>query len=99
MGYLDLHAHVLPALDDGAPDAATGLALVNMLEKVGYEVVTATPHQRAGLYLPSAEAIAAAHAALVAQALPVRLGLAAENYWDDVFFQRWRDGTIPGYGA
>lgn len=97
MGYLDLHAHVLAALDDGAPDDATGLTMLRTLAQVGYEVVTATPHQKADQYLPGADEIAAAHARLRAQPLPVTLGLAAENFWDDVFFQRWREGSIPGY--
>lgn len=97
MGYLDLHAHILPALDDGAPDEETGLAMLRMLAQVGYETVTATPHQKAAQYMPSREDIAAALARLRARDLPLHLGLAAENYWDDVFFQRWRAGEIPSY--
>jgi protein-tyrosine phosphatase len=29
----------------------------------------------------------------------MRLALAAENYWDDVLFERWRAGTIPATTA
>jgi len=96
MGFVDLHAHVLPALDDGATDAATGLSMLRALAQVGYDVVTATPHQMAGQYLPSLEAIRAAHADLAGKA-PLRLALAAENFWDDVLFQRWKERAIPGY--
>jgi protein-tyrosine phosphatase len=101
MGFVDLHAHVLPALDDGAPDPATGLAMLRGLAQVGYEVVTATPHQRAPLYFPSAEAIRAAHADMIgrlaAAGVRLRLALGAENFWDDVLFQRWREQSIPAY--
>jgi protein-tyrosine phosphatase len=101
MGYVDLHAHVLPALDDGAPDPATGLAMLRGLAQVGYEVVTATPHQRTPVYLPSADAIRAAHAdmtaRLAAAGVPLRLALGAENFWDEVLFQRWRERCIPSY--
>jgi tyrosine-protein phosphatase YwqE len=45
LGYLDLHSHVLPALDDGAPDEATSAAMLRTLREVGFERVTATPHQ------------------------------------------------------
>jgi protein-tyrosine phosphatase len=96
MGYTDLHAHVLPGLDDGPADEETCLALLRTLAGMGYELVTATPHQKAAQYLPTHEAIATVYAR-VAAAAPVRMALAAENFWDDVFFQRWREGAIPGY--
>jgi protein-tyrosine phosphatase len=96
MGFVDLHAHVLPALDDGAADAATGLAMLRGLAQVGYELVAATPHQKASQFLPTAEAIRAAHADL-ANRSPVHLALGAENFWDDVLFQRWKERAIPSY--
>jgi protein-tyrosine phosphatase len=96
LGYFDLHAHVLPALDDGAADRDASLAMLRALASLGYETVAATPHQKAGQYLPSLDAIRAAHRDL-APAAGLRLALAAENYWDGVFFERWRAGTIPGY--
>ena len=98
MGFVDLHAHVLPALDDGAPDVVSGLTMLRTLAQVGFEVVTATPHQKAAQYLPSRDAIRAAHAGMSAQ-LPagLHLGLAAENYWDDVLFRRWKAREIPSY--
>jgi protein-tyrosine phosphatase len=97
MGYLDLHAHVLPAVDDGATDNDTGLTMLRALGAMGYEVVTATPHQKASQFLPSLEKIRAAHTALAGAVPGLRLALAAENYWDDVFFERWRGGAIPSY--
>jgi protein-tyrosine phosphatase len=99
MGYVDLHAHVLPGLDDGAPDAPTGVAMVRTLAAVGYEVVTATPHQKANQYLARLEAVRACHRELsdLVKDLPIRLALAAENFWDDVLFQRWKAQAIPSY--
>jgi protein-tyrosine phosphatase len=98
MGWVDLHAHVLPGLDDGPGDAEACRSMLRTLAQMGYEIVTATPHQKAAQYLPTREAIAAAYADIAAGA-PVRLGLAAENFWDDVFFRRWRERDIPGYGG
>jgi protein-tyrosine phosphatase len=99
MGFVDLHSHVLPGLDDGSPDAATSHAMLRGLAELGFDTVFATPHQKAGQFLPSRDAIDAAFAAL-APAAPggLRLGLAAENMWDDVFFERLQRGEIPGYG-
>jgi protein-tyrosine phosphatase len=101
MGYVDLHAHFLPALDDGSPDLDTSLAMLRGLADIGYERVTATPHQYAHRYLPERAAIDAAFATVSARAraasIPLALSLAAENMWDEVFHGRWGDGSFPRY--
>ena len=43
---IDLHAHVLPGLDDGPRDPAEALALLTAMEREGVRVVAATPHVR-----------------------------------------------------
>ncbi|RMH39284.1 MAG: hypothetical protein D6689_17085 [Deltaproteobacteria bacterium] len=91
---------MLPGIDDGAPDAATGLDMLRGLAAIGFERVCATPHQKAGQFLPTADDIAAAEAALRAEgALPCALTVAAENMWDDVFYERSARGAVPAYGA
>lgn len=44
MTYLDIHAHILPAVDDGAKDMETAVALLQMLKTQGVTDVIATPH-------------------------------------------------------
>ena len=44
MNYLDIHAHILPAVDDGARDLETSLKLLEMLKEQGVTHVVATPH-------------------------------------------------------
>ena len=43
---IDLHAHVLPGIDDGPPDVATSVALILAAEADGIRVLVATPHLR-----------------------------------------------------
>lgn len=52
MNYLDIHAHILPAVDDGARDMETALALLEMLKDQGVTHVVATPH-----FYPDADSI------------------------------------------
>lgn len=86
----------MPGLDDGSPDDSTSLAMIRGLHAAGYDLVCATPHQKAAQYLPTAADIDAAFDRISALA-PLELRLGAENFWDDVFFERWREGTIPCY--
>ncbi|MBA3458133.1 MAG: histidinol-phosphatase, partial [Deltaproteobacteria bacterium] len=52
MGFVDLHSHVLYGLDDGAPDQAAALAMLDGLAALGITEQCVTPHQKAAQYLP-----------------------------------------------
>ncbi|MBA3394113.1 MAG: hypothetical protein H0T89_15810 [Deltaproteobacteria bacterium] len=99
MGYVDLHSHVLFGLDDGAPDPATSLAMLDALASLGVSEQCVTPHQKASQYLPAWADVETAFAEVSKLRNPRHptLRLAAENMWDDVFYQRAIDGTIPHY--
>jgi protein-tyrosine phosphatase len=99
--YVDLHAHFLPGLDDGAKTREQGLAMVDALAALGFTLVHATPHQRAGVFLPSRAAIDEAFADISTRAREGRpgldLGLAAENFWDEVLHERLARREVPSY--
>lgn len=101
--YVDLHSHYLPALDDGATDLEMSLEMIRAVAALGFTELFATPHQRAGMFMPAATAISQAFQVVSAQcasAAPgARLGLGAENFWDDVFHQRAQQHTVPSYNA
>jgi protein-tyrosine phosphatase len=101
--FVDLHAHYLPALDDGATSREMSLQMIRAVASLGFVDLYATPHQRSGMFMPARAAIDAAFAAVsanvAAQEPGVRLGLGAENFWDDVLHGRLRDRSVPVYGA
>lgn len=101
MGFVDLHSHILPGLDDGARDAAASMSMIRGLVALGFETLCATPHQRAGLFLPALEDVRAAHAATRdaahAAGVAARIALGAENMWDEVFYERMQARAIPSY--
>jgi protein-tyrosine phosphatase len=47
---IDLHSHILPGVDDGAPDLKTALAMARMAAADGIQVMAATPHFMPGMY-------------------------------------------------
>jgi protein-tyrosine phosphatase len=101
MGFVDLHSHVLPALDDGVKSVAEAVEVVGMLSRLGFEVICCTPHQKVGSWVPSADSISKARADVVAALadgdVGVELRLGAENFWDELFVQRCVEGGLPTY--
>jgi len=101
LNYVDLHTHILPGLDDGSPDMSTSLAMIEGLLNIGFSTICATPHQKTNQYLPSLEAISAAHQSTVKEVAkrewPVKIPLGAENMWDSTLCQRIQDREIPCY--
>lgn len=101
MGFVDLHSHVLPALDDGVPALVESMELTRVLEQMGFEVVCATPHQRVGFFVPTREAIDGAYIkvceGLTSRGSPLELLLGAENFWDELFLERAQTGVQPAY--
>jgi protein-tyrosine phosphatase len=99
--YVDLHAHFLPGLDDGATSPEIGRQMVGALAALGFGTLHATPHQRSGMFMPTREAIDATFASLRADAQTqfpeLTLGLAAENFWDEVLHERLQHGGLPTY--
>src|SRR5688500_10604676 len=75
--------------------------MIRGLAALGFDTVTATPHQKAGQFLPSLESIRAAHQATLAQlaqaGVGIRLALAAENMWDSTLYARMAADSIPSY--
>ena len=42
--YVDIHSHLLPGIDDGAPTIETSKFLINELQKIGFFEFITTPH-------------------------------------------------------
>jgi len=72
---IDLHSHVLPGLDDGAPDLDAAVAMARSMAADGVRVVCGTPHVRDD-YPTSAEAMEGALALM--RAAVAEAGIAIE---------------------
>lgn len=46
-GYVDIHAHVLPGIDDGPSDLESALLMLRAAASAGIATIAATPHLRA----------------------------------------------------
>jgi protein-tyrosine phosphatase len=85
----DMHNHLLPGIDDGAPDLETSFALINGLQELGLQKFSASPHILWDLYRNDDATIEAALAQLLAAARekgqPLVMRAAAEYMMDDHF--------------
>lgn len=48
----DMHCHILPAIDDGAKNLDTSLAMLRIAQQSGASAICATPHVIEGRWLP-----------------------------------------------
>jgi protein-tyrosine phosphatase len=101
---VDLHCHFVPGIDDGAPTAADGVAMLERLRAIGFDTVIATPHMRPGMFDNRREDLEAAFARfagpLTDRAGLPRLELSSEHYFDEVVFKRLLEGSaLPYPGA
>ena len=96
---LDLHCHMLPAIDDGAPDLATSLEMARMAHADGIGTVACTPHIYPGLYENNATGIRAAIAELQARldeaGIDLKLVEGADVHLDTDLAGAIRDGRVP----
>lgn len=43
-GYIDIHSHLLPGIDDGAKNMEDSFYLLNSLQQIGFNEIITTPH-------------------------------------------------------
>jgi protein-tyrosine phosphatase len=100
-GYIDLHSHWIPAIDDGAHTLAEGIDLLRALRQAGFDTVIATPHMRPGMFdndrAVIAQAFEQARAALAGEPDLPELGLGCEHFLDDIVFSRLLSGEALPY--
>lgn len=90
--HTDMHSHLLPGIDDGSPDLATSIELVEGLADLGYKKLITTPHILWEMYPNTPEIISNAvgllREALMIKGIEVDLRAAAEYFIDDHFYRQ-----------
>lgn len=96
---IDLHCHLLPGIDDGAPNLATSLAMARIAAGDGITVTACTPHIYPGMYDNNDPAIRKAVAELQTRLdeadLPLRLTLGADTHIAPDLVEGLRAGRVP----
>lgn len=101
-GFIDLHCHLLPGVDDGPATMDEALALCRGMVANGVRIATATPHQSHTWPENTAPAIRAAvkrlAARLESEGIPLEVHPGADVRVDADFLTRWQAGELLSVG-
>nr|MDT0253462.1 CpsB/CapC family capsule biosynthesis tyrosine phosphatase [Endozoicomonas sp.] len=99
---IDIHNHIIPAIDDGPDTLEKALELLAMAEADGIQRLVCTPHMHPGRYENDATTITPAFDSLVRHAreagLGIELAMAAEVRFSDEMMFQLRKKEIPMIG-
>ena len=56
-GFVDIHSHILPGIDDGSKDVEESISLISQMKEIGFSKIIGTPHTYQGLYDNTNESI------------------------------------------
>jgi protein-tyrosine phosphatase len=96
---IDLHCHILPGIDDGAPDRAVAVAMARCAYQDGIRTIACTPHIYPGLYPNHKEgiglAIEAFRQVLAEEGIELELVIGADTHLEPDLLGSIRAGRIP----
>ncbi len=95
---MDMHSHLIPGIDDGAPDLETSINLILRLKDFGYRSIVTTPHIYKEIYPNTAEIILQGKQVvldeLAKRNIDIRFDAAAEYFCDEHFIDLLKQKII-----
>ncbi len=98
-GYVDIHSHLLPGIDDGVKTVYQSAYILEQFERLGFKKAITTPHVLQEVWPNSSQTITNGLADLK-EILPplgitrIELQTSAEYMMDDLFYQRIKENDI-----
>ena len=96
---IDLHCHLLPGIDDGAPDEAAALEMARIAVADGILTTACTPHVYPGLYENDAAGIESRvdglQRRLLDEGIELNLAIGADAHLTPELLGRLKAGTVP----
>ena len=98
----DLHSHLIPGIDDGAPTPEAGLSLVKGLQDLGFKKIITTPHVHGDFYPNTKEQILKSYEEqklfLKSHEVSVDFEIGAEYYLDNYFLKEVLPHGLLSFG-
>jgi len=95
---VDIHSHIIPAIDDGAKSLDESIVLLKALQDIGYKKIITTPHIMSDAYKNSAsnisEGLEKLKVKMKEENISIDIDVAAEYYLDDGFYDKIKSSDI-----
>jgi protein-tyrosine phosphatase len=99
---VDMHSHLIPGIDDGAPTMDHCIAMLNKFAQLGYRKVITTPHILGEVHPNTPEIIKVGLAKVRKEIqqlqIPIELEAAAEYYCDETFLPKIKEKKLLSFG-
>jgi len=100
---IDIHCHMLPGIDDGAPSLDVALAMARIAVNDGITELACTPHIYPGMYDNNSAGISLAtealRTALAEAGIPLKLVYAADTHVMPDLVEKLQHGTVPTFNG
>tara|TARA_X000000368_G_scaffold405805_1_gene383360 strand:+ start:987 stop:1718 length:732 start_codon:yes stop_codon:yes gene_type:complete len=93
-GFVDIHSHILPGIDDGAKNVEESLLLISEMQKLGFSKIIGTPHTYSGVYNNTSESIEKSYKKLGKNITNIELDFASEYMLDNSLIENLRNKNI-----
>ncbi|WP_109852916.1 tyrosine-protein phosphatase [Aquimarina sp. AU58] len=98
-GYIDIHSHLLPGIDDGVKTIYQSGYILEQFENFGFKKVITTPHIMQDIWPNSSQTITGTFKKLKEVLIPlgiskIELQASAEYMMDDLFYERIKNNDI-----
>ncbi|WP_299159401.1 CpsB/CapC family capsule biosynthesis tyrosine phosphatase [uncultured Tenacibaculum sp.] len=98
-GFVDIHSHLLPGIDDGAKDLENSISLITKMHSYGIKNFITTPHVLGDVYPNSSKTIkdklTLVKDELIKQGFhDININAAAEYMMDEQFVERLKENDI-----
>ena len=94
-GFIDIHSHILPGIDDGAENIEESIELISEMKKLGFSKIYGTPHSYPGLYDNTTESIKGSFEKLIKE-IPenINIDYASEYMLDKSLIEKAKNKTL-----
>jgi protein-tyrosine phosphatase len=100
---VDIHSHLLPGIDDGAPTMDHTIGMIRKFQELGYKKLIITPHVMLGVYENTTELLRESfnrvQQELKTLEIDIELEISAEYFFDETLMDRIKSkDLLPFHG-
>ena len=94
-GFVDIHSHILPGIDDGAKNIEESVELIKKMRDLGFSKIIGTPHTYSGVHNNSNESIENAYLSLQENIKnDIKISFASEYMIDNTILKKIEEKSL-----